>query len=133
MAQTPGVIKVELLFSVVVFAVWIFTLADIAQTPARQVHHLPKIAWAIIVLLFPILGSIAWFVLGRPEGKPQPSAYEREVPSFPEYDRRGRAAAADPEKDEAFLRQVRERAEAQRKRHDAEKRRLREQEGTDPS
>lgn len=125
-------IKVELLFSVVVFAVWIFTLADIAQTPARHVHHLPKIAWAVIVLLFPVLGSIAWFVLGRPEGKPRPGAYEREVPEFPEYDRRGRAAATDPEKDEAFLRQVRERAEAQRKRFEAEQKRQREQDEPAP-
>ena len=48
-----------------------------------------------------------------------PRAYERETPVFPEYDRPGRAAAVDPEKDEEFLRQVRERAEEQRKRYEA--------------
>ena len=39
----------------------------------------------------------------------------RAQPLFPEYDRPGRAAALDPEKDEEFLRQVRERAEEQRR------------------
>ncbi len=36
-------------------------------------------------------------------------------PSFPEYDRPGRAVAANPEDDEAFLRGLRERAEEQRR------------------
>ena len=116
-------IKLDLFFAVVVFGVWIFTLADVAQTPERHVHHLPKVAWFVIVLLFPVLGSVAWFVLGRPEGKPQPLRGEREMPAYPEYNRPGRAAAADPEKDEEFLKQVRERAEEQRKRYEAQKKR----------
>ena len=39
------------------------------------------------------------------------------MPEFPEYDRPGRAAAANPEDDEEFLRKVRERAEEQRRRY----------------
>ncbi len=48
------------------------------------------------------------------------------APSFPEYERRGRFSAADPEKDEEFLRHVRSRAEEQRKKYEAEKRAERE-------
>ena len=53
---------------------------------------------------------------------------------FRSYERRGRFAAADPEKDEEFLRKVRERAEAQRRAHELKKReeQRREQEGPDP-
>jgi hypothetical protein len=118
------VLRVQLFFSVVVFVVWIFTLVDLAQSPGHLVRSLPKVAWIVIVLLFPVLGSAAWFVLGRPKTAPrQPGAYERDAPTFPEYDRPGRAAAIDPEKDEAFLKQVRERAEEQRKRFAEEKKR----------
>ena len=129
--ETAAVIKLELLFTVVVFAVWIFTLADVAQSPGQHVRNLPKVAWVVLVLLFPVLGSAAWFVLGRPEGSRRLSPGERAAPQFPEYDRPGRSAAVDPEKDEEFLKQVRARAEEQRKRYEQEKKR--EQEGDQTS
>ena len=122
----PPVIKIEGLLGVVTFALWVFCLVDAIGSPADRIRNLPKAAWVVIVLLFPLVGSIAWLVAGRPDnGVARRTAYEREQPAFPEYDRPGRAAAVDPEKDEAFLRQVRERAEAQRKAY--EERRKREQ------
>jgi hypothetical protein len=117
------VIKLELLFTLVVFVVWIFTLVDVAQAPGKQVRLLPKVAWVVLVLLFPVLGSAAWFVLGRPHGAPRAAVGERSAPAFPEYDRPGRSAAVDPEKDEEFLKQVRARAEEQRRRYAEEKKR----------
>ena len=125
-------IKLELLFAVIVFCVWIYTLVDVIGTPEAMMRGLPKAGWVIAVLLFPVLGSIAWFVLGRPQGRVARAAgaYERSAPSFPEYDRPGRAAAADPAKDEEFLRQVRARAEEQRKRYEARRKQERESEET---
>ena len=107
-----------------------------AQARGQDIRNLPKVAWVVIVLLFPVLGSAAWFVLGRPQGAPRRAPGERATPQFPEYDRPGRSAAVDPEKDEEFLRQVRARAEEQRKRYEAQKKRdeereqQREQDGT---
>ena len=96
------------------------SVVTIISTPAHRVRNLPKVAWLLLVLFFPLIGSIAWLAAGRPEKTARaPRAYERETPAFPEYDRPGRAAAVDPEKDEEFLRQVRERAEEQRKRYEA--------------
>ncbi len=120
-------LKLQLLSTVVVLAVWIFTLADVAQAPGQQVRTLPKVAWVVLVLLFPVLGSAAWFVFGRPHGTARPARGERSAPAFPEYDRPGRSAAVDPEKDDEFLKQVRARADEQRKRYAEEKKR--EQEG----
>lgn len=121
-------IKIEGLVGVAAFALWVFCLVDAIGSPADRIRNLPKAVWIIIVLLFPFVGSIAWLAAGRPEnGVVRRSAYEREQPSYPEYDRPGRAAAVDPEKDEEFLRQVRERAEAQRKAYDEQKKREREQ------
>jgi hypothetical protein len=116
------VIKLDLLLAAAAFAVWIFCLVDVAQTRDDEIRNLNKGAWIIIVLFFSVPGAIGWFVFGRPDHRPRTmGAYERSSASFPEYDRPGRAAAVDPEKDEEFLKQVRARAEEQRKRYEAQK------------
>lgn len=120
-------IKVELLLGVATFALWVFCLVDAIGAPADRIRNLPKVGWILLILFFPLVGSIAWLVAGRPDdGVSRCSAYERETPHFPEYDRPGRAAAVDPERDDEFLRQVRERAEAQRKAYEAQRKRERE-------
>lgn len=117
------VIKLELLIGVLTFALWVYCLVGVISTPDGSVRHLSKTIWILIVLFFPLAGSVAWLVAGRPEHGPRrPRAHEREAPEYPEYDRPGRAAAGDPERDETFLRQVRARAEKQRRRYDQQRR-----------
>ena len=127
-------IRFELLFGVVTLAIWIFSLVDVIGSDDGAIRHLPKVWWLLIVLFFPLAGSIAWLVAGRPAGPPRRSAYERAVPEYPEYDRPGRAAATSPEDDEDFLRRVRDRAEEQRRSYREERlRRERMERGeTDP-
>lgn len=85
--------------------------------------------------VFPLVGSVAWLVAGRPIGPPRTSRFERPAPQYPEYDRPGRASATDPEADEDFLRKVRERAEEQRRAYrEQQVRREREERGeTEPT
>ena len=116
-------IKLEVLLGIASFALWVFCLVDAISAPSNRIRNLPKVVWVLLILFFPLVGSIAWLVAGRPEGAARRSAYEREALGFPEYDRPGRAAAVDPEKDAEFLRQVRERAEAQRKAYDEQRKR----------
>lgn len=128
-SHTSAVIKLELLLGVVTFALWVFCLVDAIGAQPARVRNLPKVAWLLLILFFPLVGSVAWLVAGRPDdGQARRSQHEREVPEFPEYDRPGRAAAVDPAKDDEFLRQVRERAEAQRKAYEEKKKRERESE-----
>jgi hypothetical protein len=109
-------IRVYGLFSLVGLILWIFCIIDSISARPDSVRNLPKVAWVIIVLLFPFVGSVAWLVAGRPQSSERRlQAWERVQPEFPEYDRPGRAAASDPEKDAEFLRQVRARAEEQRR------------------
>ncbi len=108
-------IRFELFFGLVVFALWVFSLVDVIGSDEGAIRHLPKLWWLLIVLFFPFAGSVAWLVAGRPAGAPGRSKYERAVPSHPEYDRPGRAAATSTVDDEAFLSKVRERAEEQRR------------------
>lgn len=108
-------LKLELFFGVLAFALGVFCLIEAISTPDRNIRNLPKVAWILLILFFPFVGSIAWLVAGRPQTAGR-SPHERAVPQFPEYDRPGRAASTDPAKDEEFLRKVRERAEEQRAR-----------------
>ena len=111
-------IKVEVLLGLATLALWVFSLVDVIGSDEGRIRHLLKVWWLLIVLFFPLAGSIAWLVAGRPEsGGPRSSRHERAAPEFPEYDRPGRAAAIKPEDDEEFLRKVRERAEEQRRRY----------------
>jgi hypothetical protein len=129
LGDTRAVIKLELLVGVATFALWVFCLVEAIGSPSDRVRNLPKVAWVLLILFFPFVGSIAWLLAGRPESAAaRHSAHERQAPGFPEYERPGRAAAVDPEKDAEFLRRVRERAEAQRQAYEAQRKREREAE-----
>lgn len=111
---------IRLLPAVVVFILWAYCLVDAITTDQSRIRHLPKVAWIVLVLLFPLVGSIAWLVAGRPTTPARLTREQGGAAGFPEYERPGRMAAADPVKDEEFLRQVRARAEEQRRRYAAE-------------
>ncbi len=110
-------IRFELFSGLLVLALCVFCLIDVIGRSDGEIRNLPKIWWIVLVLLFPLVGSIAYLVAGRPLADARASRHERAAPQFPEYDRPGRAAATKPEDDEEFLRKVRERAEEQRRTH----------------
>ena len=93
----------------------VYCVVTVLMTREDQIRHLPKVGWLVLVLLFPLVGGLAWVLVGRDQRPARRSAYERPAPQFPEYDRPGRASGATPESDEEFLRRIRERAEEQRR------------------
>lgn len=103
-----------------VLGLWIFCLVDVIFTPVSECRNLPKLAWLLIVLFLPDVGSVLWLVLGRPRAQraaPTGADAGARPGGFPEYERLGRATAGSPEADAQFLRECRERAEAQRRRY----------------
>lgn len=128
-------IRIELVLGLATFALWVFCLIEAIRSDESVIRNLPKMGWILIVLFFPLVGSIAWLVGGRPMGSPRSSRFERPVSQYPEYDRPGRASATNPEADEEFLRKVRERAEEQRRAYrEQQLRREREERGeTEPT
>jgi hypothetical protein len=100
----------------------VYCTLNVITTPEGQVRNLPKLLWLLIVLLFPIVGGIAWLVAGRPQGPARSLPYKGNDGIPPEDDRPRRAAAAAPDDDEAFLRGLRERAEQQRRDAEAQRR-----------
>lgn len=96
---------------------WVFCVIDVITTPDGTCRNLPKVAWLLIVLLLPEIGSIAWLVAGRPWSGTAPAPTRDPVAAkYPEYDRPGRYVATNPDDDEAFLAGLRARVEEQRRR-----------------
>lgn len=45
----------------------IYCLIDLISTDEHAVRNLPKLVWLLLVLFFPLVGSIAWLAAGRPQ------------------------------------------------------------------
>jgi len=44
----------------------LFCLLDIALAPEAAVRWLPRWAWALLLLSFPVCGLLGWLLAGRP-------------------------------------------------------------------
>jgi hypothetical protein len=53
-------------------ALTVYCVIDAIQTDDSEVRNLPKMAWLLLILLFPVIGPISWLVTGRPERGPGP-------------------------------------------------------------
>ena len=102
---------------IIAFGLWVYCLLDVIMTDDHRVRNLSKAVWVAVVLLTFEVGAVAWLVAGRPRPGSRDLPYKgnagRAARQYPEYDRPGRFVATNPDDDEAFLRQVRERAEQQ--------------------
>jgi Phospholipase_D-nuclease N-terminal len=87
-------------------ALAIYALVDCIQTDAAEVRNLPKFLWILLILLFWIVGPIAWLVAGRPRaetaGRGRSSRPTRR-PGFPEHQPPPTLA---PDDDPEFLSQL---------------------------
>jgi hypothetical protein len=117
------VLYLDGVLSFVVLGLWIFCLIDVITTDEGACRNLGKTVWLLLVLFLPAIGSIAWLVAGRPQGAPDLPYKGNTGPAFPEYDRPGRYVDPDPERDEAYLRSLRKRAEEQRRAYQEQQRR----------
>ncbi|MGC4747232.1 PLD nuclease N-terminal domain-containing protein [Micromonospora sp. DT201] len=71
-----------------------------------QIRALPRIAWVLIILFFPLVGSIAWFVAGR---EPAPGA-RKGWPGGTGTAQRQHPRPVAPDDDPEFLRSMQDRA-----------------------
>lgn len=101
----------------------VYCLLDVLSTPAQQCRNLPKPVWAVLCFVPPIIGPLSWLLFGRPVGPQQNLPYKGNRGIPPEYDRPGRATAITPEDDAAFLQQLRDRADEQRRAAEEQRRR----------
>jgi hypothetical protein len=60
----------RVLMYLVPLALTIYAFIDCLNTPEDEAKHLPKIAWVFIILLFWIVGPVAWLVAGKVRNAP---------------------------------------------------------------
>ncbi|MGY0005532.1 PLD nuclease N-terminal domain-containing protein [Micromonospora sp. I033] len=75
-----------------------------------EIRALPRVAWVLIILFFPLVGSIAWFVAGREAGARRPRTAWPMGNGFSEQSRRRSVA---PDDDPEFLSSLGERSRAE--------------------
>ena len=54
------------LIGLLLLGLWIYCIFDVISADSVLVRNLPKMAWLMIVIFLPDIGSIAWLALGRP-------------------------------------------------------------------
>ena len=62
----------RLLPVLLILSLALFALVDCIARDDDEIRGLPKVLWVLVILLFPLLGSVAWFVAGRPHGAALP-------------------------------------------------------------
>ena len=97
--------------------VMIAALVDIVGSDESAIRGLPRPAWILLVVAVPLAGSVVWVVAGRPR-----AAFSGRVGDDGPWSKDAGTAGADPQAEEEFRRQVRERAEEQRRRAETDRR-----------
>lgn len=52
---------------VISFAITVYTLVDCARTDSTEIRNLPKWAWILLIVIIGTIGSVAYWILGRPK------------------------------------------------------------------
>ncbi|CAM5353052.1 PLD nuclease N-terminal domain-containing protein [Streptomyces fumanus] len=55
----------RVLMFLVPLALSVYAFIDCISTKDDDVRHMPKPLWAILVLLFPLVGSLSWIIAGK--------------------------------------------------------------------
>jgi hypothetical protein len=99
---------IRLLPYAIELALVVFCLIDCVQSDERRIRNLPKWAWVVLIILLPIVGAIAWLVVGRPtragagREAPRPPGKTTGLPTYERPPWRPTAPDDDPE----FLRSL---------------------------
>lgn len=109
-------LKFSALLAAISVGLMVWCLVEAISTAGHRIRNLPKVAWILLILLVPVIGSIAWLVGGRPSAAPARTG------GTPGPDRATRADARNPAEEAAdFSTRIRERAEEQRRRYEQQK------------
>lgn len=76
----------------------VLALISCLSAEEGEIRALPRLVWVLIILFFPLIGSIAWFLAGRPAKAAAPGGGRRTGGGFPEP-RRTRPVAPDDDPD----------------------------------
>jgi cbb3-type cytochrome oxidase subunit 3 len=58
-------VRLWLVVGVIAAVFYIYSIVDTALIEHSRVRALPKAAWLAIVIIFPLIGGVLWFLFGR--------------------------------------------------------------------
>ena len=58
-------VRLWIAIGVAALVFYIYSVADCALFDRLRVRGLPKAVWLLIIILFPVIGGILWFLIGR--------------------------------------------------------------------
>src|SRR3954471_5073443 len=63
-----ALLEAEGLVGLFVLLFWAWAVIDVIATDSAMIRNLDKVLWLLLVVMLPVLGALAWLLLGRPEG-----------------------------------------------------------------
>jgi hypothetical protein len=96
-------VRLYVLLFIAQLALAVFALISCLSAEEGEIRALPRLAWVLIILFFPLIGSIAWFLAGRPARTSAPRSSSQPIGGFREYERPRQLA---PDDDPEFLRSL---------------------------
>lgn len=77
----------------------IYAVIDCIQTPDGETRAIPKVAWIVIILFFPVIGPVGWLFAGKePTSRPR-SSRPAQTAGYPQRERPRRPVAPDDDPD----------------------------------
>jgi hypothetical protein len=58
-------VRLWIALGVAALVFYIYSVADCAFFDRSRVRGLPKPVWLLVIILFPVIGGILWFLIGR--------------------------------------------------------------------
>lgn len=83
-AYAGGVGRVYVVGAILAVALLVYGIVDLIVTSDARIRRLNRVLWAVIIVLVPIIGPIAWLTLGKaPVGTDAPVAPDDLEPPSP--------------------------------------------------
>ena len=71
---------------VVIALLMIYCVVEVAQSRSDEVRRAPRWLWAAAVIGLPLVGSLGWLFLGRPNAQSIAAAVDERFPIAPDDD-----------------------------------------------
>jgi hypothetical protein len=62
--------RLAVILIVVVIAIDIFAIVDLALTDRQRVRALNKFLWVLVIIIVPVIGAVLWITLGKDRKDP---------------------------------------------------------------
>ena len=107
--------RMVLLADIAALVFYVFVLVFAASAEPTTVRNLPKWAWLLIVVFFPVVGAIAYLIFGRPLSAGSAGSNSGSAFRFRSQTSKPRTGPIAPDDDPEFLRSLERRLKSEPK------------------